>query len=84
MTHNIVFLWINTLFCLGLIRWASSFLDNGSLNNWTEDTYDWEKEIVLITGGSGGIGGNVVKILAETGARVVVLDVIPLTFEARM
>lgn len=39
---------------------------------------------MLITGGAGGIGGQVVKLLAERGIKVVVLDVIPMTFEARM
>ncbi len=39
---------------------------------------------MLITGGSGGIGGNVVKLLAEMGIKVVVMDVIPITFDARM
>jgi all-trans-retinol dehydrogenase (NAD+) len=52
------------------------------LNNWTKDPYDWNKEIVVITGGAGGIGGGVVKCLAERGIKVVVLDVIPMTFEA--
>jgi len=35
----------------------------------------------LITGGAGGIGGKVVQLLAEKGVKVVVLDVIPMTFE---
>jgi len=82
--HDTAFSWIKTLFYLGLIRWVSGYLDTGSLNNWTTDAYDWEKEIVLITGGSGGIGGNVVKLLAEMGIKVVVMDVIPITFDARM
>jgi len=51
------------------------------LDNWTNDQYDWNKEIVLITGGAGGIGGKVVQLLAEKGVKVVVLDVIPMTFE---
>ena len=50
-------------------------------NNWVDDKYDWQKEIVLITGGAGGIGGQVVKLLAEKGIKVVVLDVIPMSFE---
>ena len=43
-----------------------------------------EKEIVLITGGAGGIGGQVVQLLAERGIKVVVLDVIPMTFDTRL
>lgn len=38
---------------------------------------------MLITGGAGGIGGKVVQLLAERGIKVVVLDVIPMTFETR-
>jgi nucleoside-diphosphate-sugar epimerase len=54
------------------------------LDNWKSDKYDWDKEIVLITGGAGGIGGHVVRLLAERGIKVVVLDVIPMSFETRM
>ena len=81
--HETAFSRVKTLFYFGLARWASNYLDAGVLNNWTKDTYDWNKEIVLITGGAGGIGGNVMKLLAEKGIKVVVLDVIPMTFEAR-
>ena len=66
------------------MRWISGYFDAGLLNNWTKDDYDWDKEIVLITGGAGGIGGNVVKLLAEKGIKVVVMDFIPMTFDARM
>jgi all-trans-retinol dehydrogenase (NAD+) len=82
--HETAFSRIKTLFYFGLARWASGYLDGKVLDNWTTDTYDWDKEIVLITGGAGGIGGNVVKLLAERGTKIVVLDVIPMTFEARM
>jgi NAD(P)-dependent dehydrogenase (short-subunit alcohol dehydrogenase family) len=61
---------------------VSGYFDHKVLNNWTQDKYDWEKEIVVITGGAGGIGGQVVKLMAERGTKVVVLDVIPMTFEA--
>lgn len=80
--HETAFSRIRKLFYLGLARWASGYLDASVLDNWTADAYDWGKEIVLITGGAGGIGGHVVQLLAERGIKVVVLDVISMTFEA--
>lgn len=80
--HETAFSRVKLLFILGLVRCASNYLDKGVLNNWVEDKYDWKKEIVLVTGGAGGIGGEVVKLFAEMGVRVVVLDVIPMSFDA--
>jgi len=82
--HSTAYSRIKTLFYFGLVRLASGYFDQKVLDNWTSDEYDWSEkgEIVLITGGAGGIGGQVVKLLAERGTRVVVLDVIPMTFEA--
>jgi len=79
--HETAYSRIRKLFYFGLVRWASNYFDTGVLDNWTNDQYDWNKEIVLITGGAGGIGGKVVQLLAEKGVKVVVLDVIPMTFE---
>jgi all-trans-retinol dehydrogenase (NAD+) len=81
--HGTAFSRIKLLFYFGLARWVNNYLSTGVLNNWTKDEYDWEKEIVIVTGGAGGIGGNVVKLLAEKKITVVVLDVIPMTFETR-
>ncbi|KAH8756933.1 hypothetical protein BGZ57DRAFT_649740 [Hyaloscypha finlandica] len=80
--HPTAFSRLRTLFIFGVIRLISGYFDQKVLNNWTQDKYDWEKEIVVITGGAGGIGGQVVKLMAERGTKVVVLDVIPMTFEA--
>lgn len=79
--HETAFSRIRKLFYFGVVRLVSNYLERGVQNNWVDDVYDWKKEIVLITGGAGGIGGQVVKLLAEKDITVVVLDVIPMTFE---
>lgn len=81
--HEKAFGRVKTLFYFGLARLVTGYFDRGVLDNWTTDKYDWDKEIVLITGGAGGIGGHVVRLLAERRIKVVVLDVIPMTYEAR-
>ncbi|KAK3310040.1 uncharacterized protein B0T15DRAFT_506756 [Chaetomium strumarium] len=73
---------LKTLLVFGLLRWINNYFSRGVLNNWVSDEYDWTKEIVLITGGAGGIGGQVVQLLAEKGIKVVVLDIQPLTYTA--
>jgi all-trans-retinol dehydrogenase (NAD+) len=81
--HETAYSRLRKLFYFGLVRWASGYFDSKVLDNWTNGDFDWEKEIVLITGGAGGIGGECVKLLAERRIKVVVLDVIPMTFETR-
>jgi NAD(P)-dependent dehydrogenase (short-subunit alcohol dehydrogenase family) len=41
----------------------------------------WPKEFVVVTGGSSGIGGELVKRLERLGATVAILDVVPPTFK---
>ena len=79
--HPTAFKRLNLLLYLGLARWANRFLNQGVLNNWQADKYDWSKEIVLVTGGSDGIGKALVLLLASRGIKTIVLDIRPLTFE---
>ncbi|UDD57380.1 hypothetical protein AFCA_004881 [Aspergillus flavus] len=65
-----------------VLLWLNDWLSAKSRNNWViDDSWDWKKELVVVTGGSGGIGGGVAQRLATMGARVVVLDIIPLSYE---
>ncbi|KAK4193327.1 hypothetical protein QBC35DRAFT_102862 [Podospora australis] len=80
--HPTAYSRLKTLLVLGLIKWVNSYFSRGVLNSWQKDDYDWNREVVLITGGAGGIGGQVVQLLAEKGIHVVVLDIQPLTFSA--
>lgn len=59
---------------------ANRWLTDRALNNNAPAHYDWAKEIVVVTGGAGGIGAEIVKTLAGRGSRVVVLDVLPLSY----
>ncbi|KAL2797425.1 hypothetical protein BJX66DRAFT_335046 [Aspergillus keveii] len=65
-----------------VLVWLNDWLSTKSANNWiTDKSWDWKKEVVVVTGGSGGIGAGVAQRLAAMGARVVVLDIIPLTYK---
>ena len=60
--------------------WMNQRWNADALNHNTEADFDWDKEIVLITGGAGGIGGEVVQKMAKRGTTVIVLDVMELTY----
>jgi all-trans-retinol dehydrogenase (NAD+) len=59
------------------------YLSYRAMNNGVSASFDWSKEIVLVTGGSNGIGAACAQQLASGGTRVVVLDVLPLSYDAR-
>ncbi|KAL3484547.1 hypothetical protein BJX62DRAFT_248339 [Aspergillus germanicus] len=65
-----------------VLLWLNYWLNTKSANNWvTEKLWNWKKEAVVVTGGSGGLGAGVEQRLTAMGARVVVLDIIPLTYK---
>ncbi|KAF9875446.1 hypothetical protein CkaCkLH20_07266 [Colletotrichum karsti] len=68
----------------GFVLSTTEYLNKWSANNWTTDnTWDWDKEIIVVTGGSGGIGASIIKhILARNpNATIVVVDLAPLSWE---
>ena len=72
---------LKTLLVLGLLGKTNAWLNDAVTNNWTNDAYVWSREVVVVTGGSDGIGKIVVRLLAEKGIKVAVLDVQELTYE---
>ncbi|KAK1245043.1 hypothetical protein MKX08_004672 [Trichoderma sp. CBMAI-0020] len=74
--------WLRKLFYIAVARGVGRWLSDKVRNNWVNDRYDWSKEIVLITGGSTGIGAFIVKLLDEMKVTVVVLDVQKMTYAA--
>ncbi|KAI9150873.1 Dehydrogenase RED2 [Paramyrothecium foliicola] len=67
---------------LGLAYTTSKRMSCRALNHNTKVSWDWDQEMILVTGGSGGIGGATVQKLAQRGSKIVVLDVLPLTYKA--
>ncbi|KAK6544123.1 hypothetical protein TWF694_000832 [Orbilia ellipsospora] len=81
--HQTLFRALRNVLFWGVLYRVNRYLNWGARNNWAKDnSWIWDKEVALVTGGSGGIGGLVVKGLADKGIKVVVLDVIDLTYEA--
>ncbi|OQV01985.1 hypothetical protein CLAIMM_07250 [Cladophialophora immunda] len=66
------------LLTFGVLYKLNRYLSRLVLNNFVKDTsWDWEREIVLISGGSSGIGQEMVRQFGERNIKVVVLDVNP-------
>ncbi|KAL8906849.1 MAG: hypothetical protein Q9207_001776 [Kuettlingeria erythrocarpa] len=79
--HDLALNRLKLLLYAGIVRWVNNFLSNASVDNWTTSNYDWNQEIVVVTGGSDGLGKLVSLLLAERGAKIAILDIQPLTFE---
>ncbi|CAI7610054.1 unnamed protein product [Penicillium bialowiezense] len=60
-----------------MLKKASNRLSLWAHNNYMSDkTWDWGKELVVITGGCGGIGALVVSKLAAKNIKVVIFDIV--------
>lgn len=68
---------LKVLFALGVAHRLNKALTESVLNNFSSDeTWDWDREIALVTGGSSGIGRLIVDKLSEQGIQVIVFDVV--------
>lgn len=69
---------VQVLLGVGIFRKINHFLTRKVQNNWvTDTTYDWPREIALITGGASGIGLSVAVKLAQKGTKCIIWDIQP-------
>lgn len=62
---------------LYMLKKANNQLSLWAHNNYTSDkSWDWKKELVVITGGCGGIGAQIVSLLAAKHVKVVIFDIV--------
>lgn len=70
----------------GMVSWCNKTASRMALNNYfSSKSVKQESDLglVLITGGAGGIGGELAQVLLARGLDVVVVDVLPLQFTGR-
>ncbi|CAG8160906.1 unnamed protein product [Penicillium nalgiovense] len=61
---------------LKLIKALNQWVTRRSINNFVDDpTWDWPKETAVVTGGSSGIGAEIVRELAERKIKTIILDI---------
>jgi 3-oxoacyl-ACP reductase-like protein len=57
------------------LRKLNAWYTKRTINNHVHDpTWDWSREVVVVTGGSSGIGAIVVSRFAKSGIKVLILD----------
>ncbi|KAG5793114.1 hypothetical protein H9Q69_007852 [Fusarium xylarioides] len=63
------------LLALKSLGYLNAWYTKKKINNHVSDpSWDWSREIVVVTGGSSGIGAAIVSRFAEKGIKVLILD----------
>lgn len=69
------------LLAIGGLRLFNNLMNRWAHNQWSLNTgavpWVWNKELCVLTGGSGGLGQIVTRHLIKKGVRVVILDPMP-------
>lgn len=68
---------LKTLVFLAVLRRVNAWINRRALNNGVSDHYDWNREVVVVTGGSNGIGKQITELLGNRGIKVAILDIQP-------
>lgn len=81
------YLWQESYFeyhHLGFVKWYSRLYRNQGSLIFAPPRLDWSEQVVILTGGSSGIGELLANTLAVRNVTVVVLDIKPIITENRM
>jgi hypothetical protein len=78
------FWWASLYTGIVCFFWLLGYLSLKSRNGWKTSKVDWDNEVVVVTGGSSGVGGLLTETLAIRNVTVIILDVKPPEIEHGM
>ncbi|OQD91060.1 hypothetical protein PENANT_c001G11328 [Penicillium antarcticum] len=68
---------LQALTTISLLTNLEAYLDHRIQNNNQKDPYNWNKEVIILTGGSTGIGRQIAQQLGTKEIKVAILDISP-------